>query len=53
MGSFTVLLPLLLYAALIILGVVVAVYLISFLRTATRYFELKVQEIEDELDQQL
>jgi hypothetical protein len=53
MNSFTVLLPLLLYAALIILGVAVAIYFISFLRTATRYLELKVQEMEDKLDQQL
>jgi len=53
MNSFTFLLPLLIYAALIILGVVVAVYLISFLRIATHYFELRIQEMEDEQRNQL
>jgi len=53
MPNISFLLPILIYFVLIVLGVAVAIHLISFLRIATRYFELKVREIEDRSGERL
>ncbi len=51
MPDISFLIPILLYLFVFILGIAVTIYLISFLRTATRYLELKIQEMKYKYDQ--